>query len=176
LVGEIRDGETSDIAVQAALTGHLMLSSLHANDSVGVFFRLIDLGIERFLLASSIVGVVAQRMIRKICPDCSRSIEAPVTEQIAYEKVMGEKRTHFQYGTGCASCSFTGYMGRTGLFELMVVSDEIRKMISDGATKNQIRDQALAEKMIPMIKDGMIKVKAGITTPSEVINATYTQE
>ena len=141
-----------------------------------MFFRLIDLGIERFLLASSLVGVVAQRMVRKICPDCSRSIEAPVIEQIAYEKIMGEKQTHFQYGTGCASCSFTGYLGRTGLFELLTVSDQIRKMISDEASKTDIRNQATAEGMTSMIKDGLLKVKAGITTPSEVINATYTQE
>ncbi|MFH1639401.1 MAG: GspE/PulE family protein [Chloroflexota bacterium] len=176
MVGEIRDLETANIATQAALTGHLMLSSIHANDSAGTIFRLFDLGIEPFLIASAIIGIVAQRMVRRICPDCSRLIEAPVVEQIAYEKATGERATEFRYGTGCATCSYTGYLGRNGLFEIMKISDPIRIMIARHSTKSEIRDQALKEGMVPMIKDGMLKVKAGITTPSEVLNAAYTQE
>jgi len=176
LVGEIRDAETADIATQAALTGHLMLSSIHANDAAGAIFRLFDLGIEPFLIASSVVCIVAQRMVRRVCPDCSHLMEAPVIEQIGYEKTMGEKRTQFSYGAGCESCSHTGYVGRTGLFEVLVVNDRIRTMMASRANKDEIRDEALANGTVTMIKDGMLKVKAGITTPSEVLRATYTQE
>jgi general secretion pathway protein E len=176
LVGEIRDAETANIATQAALTGHLVLTTIHANDSAGVISRLIDLGIEPFLLASSLIGVIAQRMVRRVCPDCGRLVDGSVVEHIAYEKVMGEKLPQFKYGTGCASCSFTGYLGRAGLFELMMIDDSIRTLISERVAKNNIRDQALANGMVPMIKDGMLKVKAGTTTPSEVLRATFTQE
>jgi general secretion pathway protein E len=174
LVGEIRDAETANIATQAALTGHLMLSSIHANDTVGVLLRLLDLGVEPFLVASSVIGIVAQRMVRRICPDCNHLIEAPLVEQIAYEKAMGEKQTEFLYGTGCKSCAYTGYLGRTGVFEIMAMSDGIRAMISSGASSSDIRHQALKEGMLPMIKDGMQKVKAGNTTPSEILRNVYT--
>jgi len=176
LVGEIRDGETASIATQAALTGHLVLSSIHANDSTGALSRLQDLGIETFLISSAVIGVVAQRMARRVCPDCGRQMEAPVAEQLAYEEVMGEKMTELRYGTGCATCSYTGYQGRIGLFEVFVITDNIRTMLMKGAAKHEIRTQALKDGMIPMIKDGMTKVKAGITTVPEVLQATYTQE
>jgi general secretion pathway protein E len=173
LVGEIRDAETANIAVQAALTGHLMLSSIHANDVAGVLSRLLDLKIEPFLIASAVIGVVAQRMVRRICPDCSRLIEAPVVEQMAYEKVMGEKRTEFLYGTGCKSCAYTGYLGRTGMFEILRVSDAIGMMVVNRASSGEIRGRALEEGMISMINDGMRKVKEGITTPTEVLRNAY---
>ncbi|HEU65304.1 MAG TPA: type II/IV secretion system protein, partial [Chloroflexi bacterium] len=134
LVGEIRDAETANIAVQAALTGHLMLSSIHANDVGGVLSRLLDLKVEPFLIASAVIGVVAQRMVRRICPDCSRLIEAPLVEQLAYEKEMGEKRTEFLYGVGCKSCTYTGYLGRTGIFEILTVNDTIGMMICNHAS------------------------------------------
>lgn len=173
MVGEIRDAETANIAVQAALTGHLMLSSVHASDSTGVLSRLIDLGIEPFLIASAVIGVVAQRMVRRICPDCSRLIEAPVIEQIAYEKEIGEKKTEFLYGTGCKSCAYTGYRGRIGIFEILTMSDTIRTMIASNTSSSQIRTQALKEGMVTMMNDGMRKVKEGITTPSEVLRNAY---
>jgi general secretion pathway protein E len=173
MVGEIRDAETANIAVQAALTGHLMLSSVHASDSTGVLSRLIDLGIEPFLIASAVIGVLAQRMVRRICPDCSHTIEAPIVEQIAYEKETGEKRTEFLYGTGCKSCAYTGYRGRTGIFEILTMSDTIRTMITNRASSSQIRAQALKEGMVTMMNDGMRKVKEGITTPSEVLRNAY---
>ncbi len=174
LVGEIRDAETANIAVQAALTGHLMLSSIHANDVAGVLSRLLDLKVEPFLIASAVIGVVAQRMVRRVCPDCGRLIEAPLVEQIAYEQAMGEKKTEFLYGTGCKSCAYTGYLGRTGIFEILPVSDTIGAMVCNHASSTAIRAQALQDGMISMLNDGMRNVKEGITTPSEVLRNAYT--
>jgi general secretion pathway protein E len=173
LVGEIRDPETANIAVQSALTGHLMLSSIHANDVAGVLSRLLDLKVEPFLIASAVIGVVAQRMVRRICPDCGRLIEAPLVEQMAYEKEMGEKQTEFLYGTGCKSCAYTGYLGRTGIFEILTVNDTIGMMVVNRASSSEIRAQALKDGMISMINDGMRKVKEGITTPAEVLRNAY---
>jgi type II secretory ATPase GspE/PulE/Tfp pilus assembly ATPase PilB-like protein len=173
MVGEIRDAETANIAVQAALTGHLMLSSVHASDSSGVLSRLIDLHVEPFLIASAVIGVIGQRMVRRVCPDCSHPIEAPLIEQMAYEKEMGEKRTEFVYGTGCKSCAYTGYIGRVGIFEIMAMSDIIRTMVTNRANSSEIRAQAIKEGMETMMKDGMRKVKEGITTPSEVLRNAY---
>jgi general secretion pathway protein E len=173
LVGEIRDAETANIAVQAALTGHMMLSSIHANDVAGVLSRLLDLKIEPFLIASAVIGVVAQRMVRRICPDCRRLVEAPVVEQMAYEREMGEEQTEFFYGTGCKSCAYTGYLGRTGIFEILRVSDAIGMMVVNRASSGEIRAQALKEGMTSMGRDGMRKVKEGITTPAEVLRSAY---
>ena len=176
MVGEIRDAETASIAVQAALTGHLMLSSVHANDAAGVLSRLLDLDVEPFLVASAIIGVLSQRMVRRICLDCSRLIEVPLVEQVAYEKETGEKRTEFFYGTGCKSCAYTGYLGRVGLFELMGMSDSVRALVIQRASASQIRAQAVKDGMITMMTDGMRKVKAGITTPSEVLRSAYSPD
>jgi general secretion pathway protein E len=176
MVGEIRDAETAGIAVQAALTGHLMLSSVHANDAPGVLSRLLDLGVEPYLIASSVIGVVAQRMVRRICPDCGHPIEAPVVEQIAYEKEIGKKKTEFLYGTGCKSCAYTGYVGRTGIFEILMLSDTIRTMLTNRTSSSQIRAQALKEGMGSMMNDGMRKVKEGITTPSEILRSAYSTD
>ena len=173
LVGEIRDAETAEIAVQSALTGHLVLSSIHANDAVGVVLRLLDLGIEPFLVASALIGVVSQRMIRQTCPDCTHPVEAPLIEQTIYRKEVGEERSEFLYGNGCKSCAHTGYQGRTGLFEILHMSDEIRSMLLSGTTAAQLRVQAIKEGMTPLIKDGMLKVKADITTPSEILRNAY---
>jgi general secretion pathway protein E len=174
LVGEIRDAETANIAVQAALTGHLMLSSIHAGDTVGVLFRLMDLKIEPFLIASSVIGIVAQRMVRRVCPDCSQPIEAPLMEQMAYEREIGEKQTKFLYGTGCKSCAYTGYLGRVGIFEILAMSDAIRTLVTNRANSAEIKAQATKEGLISIMKDGMRKVKAGVTTPSEVLRSAYT--
>ncbi len=173
MVGEIRDAETAEIAIQAALTGHLVLSSIHANDAIGVIFRLLDLGIEPFLVSSAVTGVVAQRMVRRICPDCCDYKEAPLMEQLAYGKEMAEKRTEFLYGTGCELCSYTGYRGRTGLFEVLPLSDDIRMQVLKGASTAEVRRQAIEEGMVPLIRDGMLKVKGAITTPSEVLRNAY---
>lgn len=173
LVGEIRDSETAEIAVQAALTGHLVFSSVHANDTVSTLFRLLDLGVGAFLVSSALIGVVAQRMVRKVCPYCRQPIRAPAEEQLAYSKELGEERTEFLYGSGCNSCSNTGYLGRTAVFEILLMSEETRRMLLTGATAAQIRAQASEEGMISMWRAGMLKVKEGITTPSEVLRNVF---
>ncbi|MBE9512555.1 MAG: type II/IV secretion system protein [Chloroflexi bacterium] len=176
LVGEIRDAETTNIAVQSALTGHLMLSSIHASDAAGVLTRLIDLGVEPFLIASSVIGIMAQRMVRRVCPDCSHLIEAPLVERMAYEKEIGEERTEFLYGTGCETCAYTGYLGRTGIFEILAMSDDIRTLLCNQASSSDIRAQAVKEGMTSMMNDGMRKVKEGITTPVEVLRSAYSPD
>ena len=176
LVGEIRDAETANIAVQAALTGHLMLSSIHANDTIGVLYRLIDLGVEPFIIASGVIGIVAQRMVRRLCPDCQHTVEAPAAEQLSYEKEMKEARTKFIYASGCKTCAFTGYLGRIGIFEILAMSDTIRRMIIGGATPADIRNEAVKEGLITMTHDGMLKVQMGLTTPTEIIRTTYSIE
>lgn len=173
LVGEIRDSETAETAIQAALTGHLVLSSIHANDTVGVLFRLLDLGVDPFLISSSLVGVVAQRMVRRVCTYCRKPITVPNQEQLIYEREMGEKRTEFFYGQGCNSCASTGYQGRSGVYEVMVMSEELRRMMLNNASAAAIRAQAVSEGMVPMWRSGMIKVKQGLTTPYELLRNVY---
>jgi len=176
LVGEIRDAETARIAVQSALTGHLVLSSLHANDAVGVVYRLLDLGIEPFLVASALIGTVAQRMLRRVCLDCAHDVKVSKLEQVAYEKEIGEHREEFLYGAGCEPCAYSGYRGRVGMFEVLHMSDELRMMVLRDAGTVEFRKQAYKEGMVPLIKDGMLKVKEGITTPSEVLRNAYSIE
>ena len=172
LIGEIRDAETAQIAVQSALTGHLVLSSIHANDAVGVISRLLDLGIQPFLIASALVGVLAQRMVRKICPSCARKAEGTTAEQTAFEKEIGKRQTEFYYGTGCEHCT-SGFKGRNGIFEILRVSDEIRNLIANQGSSSQIQAQALKEGMTPLIKAGMLKVQDNITTPMEVLRNAF---
>ncbi|MFH1031791.1 MAG: GspE/PulE family protein [Chloroflexota bacterium] len=172
LVGEIRDAETAQIAIQSALTGHLVLSSIHANDAVGVVTRLLDLGIEPFLISSALVGVVSQRMVRKVCTNCAQEVKASLLEQMAYFKETGEKRSGFLCGAGCALCA-DGYRGRTGIFETLRISDEIRTMIAKQASAPDLQAQAIKEGMIPLIKAGMLKAKENVTTPSEVLRNAY---
>jgi len=173
LVGEIRDKETAQIATQAALTGHLVLSSVHANDTVSTIIRMIDLGIEPFLIASALIGVVAQRMVRRVCPYCSRPGEVAPEEREAYEEEMGEKRSEFIVGAGCNFCAGTGYLGRTGIFEVLVVSETIRRMIVKSNDIDEMRHEAQKEGMVSLWHDGMVKVKAGITTPFEVLRNVF---
>ena len=174
LVGEIRDPETAQIAIQAALTGHLVLSSVHANDAVGVIARLVDLGVEPFMVASAVVGLIAQRMVRRICTHCTQSRPAQSEERLAYEQEMHETREEFLYGAGCNFCSGSGYMGRTGIYEIMVITEEIRRLILSGAGSDEIKAQAVADGMRSLWHDGMTKVKLGTTTPSEVIRNVFT--
>ncbi|MFC2013072.1 GspE/PulE family protein [Chloroflexota bacterium] len=173
LVGEIRDSETAEIAVQASLTGHLVLSSVHANDTVGSLFRILDLGVGPFLVSSAIVGIVAQRMVRQVCPHCRRLFRAPTESALAYYEEIGEKTTEFYYGRGCNSCANTGYLGRTAVFEILTMSEEVRGALLSGAGAEAIRAQAKKEGMVTMWRDGMLKVKAGITTPDEVLRNVF---
>ena len=174
LVGEIRDRETSQVAIQAALTGHLVLSTVHANDTAGVIFRLIDLGVEPFMAASAIAGIMAQRMVRRLCPNCSTLTPGSAEDRLAYEKEMKEERTHFLYGAGCNYCARTGYLGRTGIYEVMLVTEAIRRLILASASMDDIRNEALRGGMVSLWHDGMIKVKMGLTTPYEVLRNVFT--
>ncbi len=173
LVGEIRDAETAQIGIQASLTGHLVLSSVHANDTVSTIFRVMDLGVEPFLLTSAVIGVVAQRMVRRVCPYCSQPTTISHDEQLAYEQELNEKRSEFLIGAGCSFCANTGYLGRTGIFEVMVMSEEIRRLILSSANSDDIRAQSCKEGTVLLWHDGMMKVKMGITTPYEVIRNVF---
>jgi len=173
LVGEIRDTETAQIGTQAALTGHLVLSSVHANDTVSTIFRMIDLGVEPFLIASALIGVVAQRMIRRVCTYCARPTEVSEEERLAYEEELNEERSEFLVGAGCNFCGNTGYLGRTGVFEVLVISEPIRRMIVSGAGSDDIRAQARKEGMASLWRDGMLKVQSNITTTSEILSNVY---
>ncbi len=173
LVGEIRDHETAQIAVQSALTGHLVLSSVHANDAAGSLLRLLDLGVDSFLLTSAVIGILAQRLVRRVCPHCRVLREGPVEEQLAYEHEIGEPRREFYYGAGCNFCAGTGYLGRTGVHELLVANEAIRALLLRRASHGELRAQAVAGGLVPMRRDGMLKAAEGITTPHEIIRNVY---
>ena len=173
LVGEVRDAETASMAVDSSLTGHLVLSAVHANNAAGAATRLIDLDVEPFLVASSLVGVEAQRLARKVCEHCKTLREPTATEAIAYEQIMQEEAEEFYVGEGCNLCGHTGYSGRIGVFEFMVVTEAIRGLITSKATTDEVRAQAIRDGMIPLEKAGMMLVKEGITTISEVMRATF---
>jgi len=174
LVGEIRDEETAKVAIQAAITGHLVFSSVHANDAVTVMLRLVDLGVEPFFIYTALVGAVAQRIVRRICTYCRAPYEPTTEERKAYQDEMGEPPPELQKGAGCNFCLGTGYLGRVGVFEILVPTEEAKQLFLDGATVAQIRDQAMKDGMIPLLRDGMLKVKEGVTTMSEVLrNVSY---
>ncbi|MBE9507849.1 MAG: type II/IV secretion system protein, partial [Chloroflexi bacterium] len=174
LVGEIRDRETAETAVHAALTGHLVLSSIHSNDAVGALYRLIDLGVEPFLAASALAGVVAQRLVRRVCDHCRILADVSPEERLAFEAEMGSAPARFYQGQGCNFCADTGYRGRVGVFEVLTISESIRRMVVQGAGADEIKAQAIAEGMVPMRRDGMLKVQQGVTTPREVMRSVYT--
>jgi len=173
LVGEIRDAETAQIATQAALTGHLVLSSVHANDAVATTLRMVDLGVESFLITSAVVGIVAQRMVRRVCPYCSRPTEVTDEERESFEAELHEERSEFIVGAGCTFCANTGYLGRTGIFEVMLMTETIKRLVLGGASSGEIRDLAYKEGMASLWHDGMRKVKSGITTPGEIIRNVF---
>jgi len=173
LVGEIRDTETAKLATQAALTGHLVFSSIHANDAAGVMFRLLDLGVEPFFICSSLVGTVAQRIVRRICPHCREPYEPPLEERMAYQEEMGELPAQFYKGTGCNLCAGTGYLGQCGIFEVLTPTEEAKQLFIGGATASQIRAQAIKDGMVSLVHDGMLKVKEGVTTVSEVLRSVF---
>ena len=176
LVGEIRDQETAVIATQAALTGHLVLTSLHANDAVAALIRFRDLGVPPYLIASSVAGIVSQRMVRTVCRECQVRTPRPAAEQEAYAAEMGETQEEFIYGSGCNICAQTRYRGRTALFEILNMSDTVRQLFLEDASRQQLMEQALQEGLVPLHKDGMLKVKEGITTPYEVMRVLFSLE
>jgi len=173
LVGEIRDKDTATTAIQAALTGHLVLSSIHANDAVGVLFRLMDLDAETASISSTLIGIASQRMVRRICPNCRAPYQPPEDELVAFNKELENQAVTFYHGMGCILCANTGYRGRIGIFEFLVMSEAIRKMLRSHAGAGEIRAQAIAEGMVTMKQDGMLKVKEGITSISEVMRSVF---
>lgn len=176
LVGEIRDQETATIATQAALTGHLVLTTLHANDTVSALIRLRELGVPSYLVASSVAGIVAQRMVRAVCKSCMTQTDRPIAEQQAYAAEMGGRQERFQYGTGCNACAQTGYVGRVGVFEILTISDEMRQLFLDDAPRHVLFNQATFEDTTLLRKDGMIKVQLNMTTPYEVMRVLFSLE
>lgn len=174
LVGEIRDSETADLAIQASLTGHLVFATLHTNDAAGALPRLLDMKAEPFLLASSMTAIVAQRVVRKIHPDCKveQNIDPKVLEEM--RNVLGplwqkDILPKFYKGTGCSECGNSGYLGRIGVFEVLSVSEKISRLILERASASEIEKQAKEEGMVTMKQDGYLKVLEGITTVEEVL-------
>lgn len=175
MVGEIRDRETAEIAIHAALTGHLVLSTLHTNDSPGALTRLIDMGIEPFLVSSSVIGVLAQRLVRMICPECKEEYFPPVAilEQLGLNK---KENLKFYKGKGCLTCRETGYLGRTGIFELLIMNGEIAELVVAKATSRDICRVAVKYGMESLREDGIRKALSGITTLEEVLRVTQEEE
>jgi general secretion pathway protein E len=169
MVGEIRDRETAEIAIESALTGHLVFSTLHTNDAAGAVTRLQDFGIEEYLISSSLLAVMAQRLVRRVCPHCAEE-QSLNAEEAALLRL--EPRLRFKRGRGCERCGNTGYRGRVGIYELLVLSDEIRHVIGGGGDANAIRAQAVKEGMRPLREDALEKLYQGVTTPEEIVRVT----
>ncbi len=173
MIGEIRDLETGGIAIKAALTGHLVLSTLHTNDAPSTITRMIDMGIEAFNVASAVNLVVAQRLVRRICRECKAPHQYTEAELAALgDKIEEYRSVNFMKGTGCDTCNGTGYKGRAGLYEVMAMSPELRRLILRGGSVAEIRDQAVVDGMLTLRMDGMKKVERGVTTLEEVIKET----
>jgi type IV pilus assembly protein PilB len=173
LVGEIRDFETAEIAVKAALTGHLVLSTLHTNDAPSTVSRLMNMGIEPFLVATSVNLICAQRLVRRICANCKEV--APIPQQALIDAgASPEQASTMQafHGRGCSVCNNSGYKGRVGLYEVMEINDEVRELILVGASSLELRKKALEQGMITLRKSGLIKMTAGATTLDEVLRET----
>jgi len=177
LIGEIRDAETAEIAVQSALTGHLVLSTLHTNDAPSAITRLLDMGIEDFLLSSTIIGILAQRLVRIACPYCRE----PYSPDPAIMKELNVDLQHLVdlnivEVKGCESCSNTGYWGRAGIFEFLKITDEIQRHILEKKDSNIIKEIARKNGMRTLREDGWLKVKQGVTTIPEVLRVTQVEE
>ncbi|TNF56825.1 type II secretion system protein GspE [bacterium] len=170
MVGEIRDTETADIGIQSALTGHLVFSTLHTNDAPGALTRLLDMGIENFLVSSSLIGVLAQRLVRVICPVCKEPFTPQQEVVDAVEFNVSDIKTY--HGAGCDQCRDSGYKGRTGIFELMLITEEIRQLVLEKSSANIIRQKAVSQEMQVLRECGWQKVNEGITTIEEVLRVT----
>ncbi len=174
LVGEIRDNETADIAVKASLTGHLVLSTLHTNDAPSTIIRLIDMGIDSYLVATSVILIAAQRLVRRICPACKEEISIPPKAllNIGFSEEDAATVKIFK-GKGCPKCNNTGYKGRVGLFEVMQITPAVRDMILSDASVSEIRKQCIEEGMLTLRQSGLAKIRNGVTTIEEVIRETF---
>jgi type IV pilus assembly protein PilB len=173
LVGEIRDRETAEIAVQSALTGHLVLSSLHATDAVGALLRFIDMGIDGFLIASSVIAIVAQRLVRKICDGCKVAYE-PTAEDIEFALSLGRPAaTQLYRGKGCGRCNLTGYYDRIGVFEVLTMTDDLKRLVIGKASHRELVAVATAGGMVPLRSDAWDRITGGVTTVPEVLRSVY---
>jgi type IV pilus assembly protein PilB len=173
MVGEIRDIETGSIAIKAALTGHLVLSTLHTNDAPSTVTRMIDMGIEPFNVASAVNLIVAQRLVRRICSDCKGEHEYDRDELAALgiDEDEAASLTFFK-GSGCDTCTGSGYKGRQGLYEVMAMTPELRRLVLRGGSTAELTEQAVNDGMLTLRMDGMLKVKKGITTLEEIVKET----
>ncbi|MFN2508023.1 MAG: GspE/PulE family protein, partial [Chthoniobacterales bacterium] len=175
MVGEIRDFETAEIAIRAAMTGHLVFSTLHTNDAVGGITRLLDMGVEQFLLASTVRAFLAQRLVRTICPDCAERVEYP-REYLAEIGFPLELGTKFIRGEGCDNCRQTGYQGRLAIFEICVINEAMRKGIVEKRDGGELKQIAIAQGMETLRQDGWRRVAQSKTTIEEVVRVTQTDE
>jgi general secretion pathway protein E len=179
MVGEIRDLETAEIAIQSSLTGHLVFSTLHTNDAPGAVTRLLDMGVEPFLVSSSLLGVVAQRLVRRICSNCAEPCGAPSSDLIVGLGITEEelKTATFRVGKGCDKCNGSGYRGRQGLYELFIMDEPLKKMIVDRASSNELKNYAIKHQgLVTLLQDGKRNVLAGKTTPQEVLRVCQREE
>ena len=178
MIGEVRDAETARMAIQSSLTGHLVFSTLHTNDSAGAISRLLDLGVEPYLVSSSLIAVMAQRLVRKVCPDCKKPYEPAPHELrelgLGAEDISpkGNGSPNFFVGAGCDRCFQTGYRGRTGVYELMMITGEIQDLIYKRESAGTIKKAALNADLQTLRMDGARKVLAGVTTVAEVLRVT----
>ena len=172
MIGEIRDSETAEIAIQASLTGHLVLSTLHTNDTASAITRLVDMGIEPFLVASSLSGILAQRLVRVLCPACKKPYE-PTAEET---KLFRTKPSRLYRAAGCEKCFSTGYYGRSGIFEFLVPGQEMRPMILKNQDGDTLKRHAVSKGMRTMMEDGLEKAAEGITSLEEVLRVTRDEE
>jgi type II secretory ATPase GspE/PulE/Tfp pilus assembly ATPase PilB-like protein len=178
MVGEVRDYETAEIAIRSALTGHLVFSTLHTNDAAGAVTRLLDMGIEPFLVSSSLECLVAQRLVRLICPNCRQPLKTSkeILHEIKKDIEFDDKEIQLFEGKGCEHCRFTGYRGRTAIYEILIVTEPIRELMLSRASSQQIKRQAIQEEMRTLRQDGLQKVLKGLTTYAEVVRVTQQEE
>jgi len=177
MVGEIRDHETAEIAIHASLTGHLVFSTLHTNDSSGAVTRLLDMGVEPYLVASSLVGVVAQRLVRRVCPNCSEPTEHKPDLLAAIGLTGNEPTANFRRGRGCEKCQNTGHRGRQGLYELLIIDETVKRMTVERASASAIKAYAMeSQNMRTLLGDGRMAVLAGKTTPEEVLRVSQRED
>jgi len=176
MVGEMRDLETAEIAIESSLTGHLVLSTLHTNDAPSAVIRMVDMGVEPYLISATVIAVLAQRLGRKVCTNCKESYEMQASElrRFGFRPESADQTVTLWRGKGCENCRHTGYKGRLGFYSLMRVNDEIAELIVRRAPLNDIRDAAKANGMQELKEDGLLKVLDGITTPEEVMRVVFT--
>jgi type IV pilus assembly protein PilB len=177
LVGEIRDYETAEIAIQSALTGHLVFSTLHTNDAPSSITRLLDMGVPSFLITATVEAILAQRLVRRICTECRTAFEPSDELLMELQLPLEQARKYkFYYGKGCARCNNGGYKGRCGIYELLIMTDEIRDMISNNANVDEIRNYARTQGMTTLREAGLKLIFDGITTIDEVVRETISED